>query len=171
MGLCWQVMASLSELAIPHLTSASIFAVTKAGSESLFRHNVKLLCVRPPPRLLCICAMTTLRMRRKVFERMHLSKFAMNATASSSCVMHMSLHVQAFAVCYGVTAGLRGYLFSLINADLIQVCFSCKLCVSSRLCLSTCHLGTAVVHMHLCLRYLPDMKTVHVSLIMQACLS
>lgn len=40
-------MASLSELAIPHLTSASIFAVTKAGSESLFHHNVKLLCVRP----------------------------------------------------------------------------------------------------------------------------
>ena len=46
--LCWQVMASLSELAIPHLTSASIFAVTKAGSESLFHHNVKLLCVRAP---------------------------------------------------------------------------------------------------------------------------
>ena len=57
----------------------------------------------------------------------------MNATASSSCVMHMLLHVQAFAVCYGVTAGLRGYLFSLINADLIQVCFSCKLCVSAGL--------------------------------------
>jgi len=42
-----QVLASLSELAIPHLTSASIFAVTKAGSESLFHHNVRLLCVRP----------------------------------------------------------------------------------------------------------------------------
>ncbi len=27
-----------------------------------------------------------------------------------------------FAVAYGVTAGLRGYLFSVINADLIQVC-------------------------------------------------
>ena len=53
---CWQVMASLSELAIPHLTSASIFAVTKAGSVSLFRHNVKLLCVRPPtPLALHLC--------------------------------------------------------------------------------------------------------------------
>ena len=49
-------MASLSELAIPHLTSASIFAVTKAGSESLFRHNVMLLCVRTPtPPALHLC--------------------------------------------------------------------------------------------------------------------
>ena len=43
-----------------------------------------------------------------------------------ACVVTlMLLHVQACAICYGVTAGLRGYLFSLINADLIQVCLSC----------------------------------------------
>lgn len=53
--------------------------------------------------------------------------------ATASCVMHMSLDVQAFAVCYGVTAGLRGYLFSLINADLIQVCFSFRFCGSAGL--------------------------------------
>ncbi len=29
--------------------------------------------------------------------------------------------MQVFAVAYGVTAGMRGYLFSIINADLIQV--------------------------------------------------
>jgi len=32
-----------------------------------------------------------------------------------------AVSAQVFAVAYGVTAGMRGYLFSIINADLIQV--------------------------------------------------
>jgi len=38
-----QVLAAASELAIPHYVSASIFAITKANSKTLFKRNVQLL--------------------------------------------------------------------------------------------------------------------------------
>ena len=40
-----QILAAVSELAIPHYVSATIFAVTKANSKGLFNHNIKLLAV------------------------------------------------------------------------------------------------------------------------------
>lgn len=40
-----QVLAALSELAIPHYISASVFAATKAASRPLFHRNLLLLTV------------------------------------------------------------------------------------------------------------------------------
>eukprot|EP00891_Asterochloris_glomerata_P008581 jgi/Astpho2/8581/e_gw1.00126.12.1_t len=63
-------LAAMSELAIPHFVSASIFALNKANSAELFKRNLTLLAT--------------------------------------------------MAFSYGIFAGLRGYLFSLLNIDLIQ---------------------------------------------------
>jgi hypothetical protein len=40
-----QAVAALSELAIPHFTTATIFSVAQGGSEAKFYANVKLLAV------------------------------------------------------------------------------------------------------------------------------
>ena len=42
-----QFLAAASELAIPHYTSATVFAVAKQGNAEVFYRNVKLLAVRP----------------------------------------------------------------------------------------------------------------------------
>ena len=42
-----QFLAAASELAIPHYTSATVFAVAKQGNADVFYRNVKLLAVRP----------------------------------------------------------------------------------------------------------------------------
>ncbi|DBA70277.1 TPA: hypothetical protein ACH3X2_012175 [Trebouxia sp. C0005] len=42
-AVTFMVLAAASELAIPHYVSASIFAITKANSKTLFKRNVQLL--------------------------------------------------------------------------------------------------------------------------------
>ncbi|CAL8468057.1 g7596 [Coccomyxa elongata] len=69
-ALFCMAIAALSELAIPHFTTATIFSVTESGSSVKFYQNVKLLAV--------------------------------------------------LSVMYGFFAGLRGFLISLLNTDLIQ---------------------------------------------------
>ena len=48
----WQAVAALSELAIPHFMTATIFSVTATGSKAKFYQNVKLLAVR---KIYCLC--------------------------------------------------------------------------------------------------------------------
>lgn len=43
-----QFLAAASELAIPHFTSATVFAVAKQGNSEAFHANVKLLAVSLP---------------------------------------------------------------------------------------------------------------------------
>ena len=40
-----QVVAAMSELAIPHLTTRAIFSMTRQGSRNVFEHNLRLLTV------------------------------------------------------------------------------------------------------------------------------
>ncbi len=42
---CAQAVAALSELAIPHFTTATIFSVTESGSSAKFYQNVRMLAV------------------------------------------------------------------------------------------------------------------------------
>jgi len=109
-----QVLASLSELAIPHLTSASIFAVTKAGSESLFHHNVRLLCVRPRMMHLCraLAARALLRVMQKSYASYVGAVTQMHACKTSRAVV-LSIRQSVWGeetgrrVRAGVCGGLR----------------------------------------------------------------
>ncbi len=44
-----QAVAAITELAIPHFTTRTIFSVANLGSEATFYSNVKILAVRDCP--------------------------------------------------------------------------------------------------------------------------
>ena len=96
-------MAALSELAIPHFTTATIFSVAQGGSDVKFYANVKLLAVSAQ------------------IGSLMLPCYAQVAAAGWECTGDpCMLGAQVLSVMYGLFAGLRGFLISLLNTDLIQ---------------------------------------------------
>ena len=93
--LCAQIISALSELAIPHFTSAAIFAAAEAKQQGSFTVHLQQLLVRAGSGL------AAARCPRLFHSR-------------TWCTM------QAVSLSYGICAGLRGFFFSLLNTELIQ---------------------------------------------------
>jgi hypothetical protein len=105
-----QTLAALAELLIPHFVSASIFSVANNLPASTFHHNVKMLAVSSSgasPARVSTCVK---------------SSWLLDVAPGrlSSCDQLVLGGVQAFAFSYGVCAGVRGFLFSILSTRLME---------------------------------------------------
>ena len=116
-----QAVAALTELAIPHFTTRTIFSVANLGSEAKFYMNVKILAVSLQV-LSCQCSwsMCVHEVQHSGQNQFDFISQGLSPANLNSISWHTDSSVQVLSVSYGLFAGLRGFLISLLNTQLIQ---------------------------------------------------
>lgn len=132
-----QAVAALAELAIPHFTTRTIFSVANLGSKAKFYDNVQILavsalhaaplytcaqhqesCLEPCNNAVGIAQGTW---KPAIWaEEMFTHKGRYRCHRNSETLSTQVQLMQVLSVSYGLFAGLRGFLISLLNTQLIQ---------------------------------------------------
>lgn len=120
------LLAAGAELTIPHFVTAAVFAAAQEGSSPAFVQSLTRLTVRSWLLALTLCLLSRQGPEQAaVVSRVEDESNAPGIIAGSTFLL--STHLSFLSRCdqiatavFAVAAGLRGYLFSLVNMNLLQ---------------------------------------------------